>query len=105
MKNRISYGLLICLAMFFAFSGVGLAETSSSVTVSFTIPVMPGLNAPLIEENKTVDQQIAAKQENAQAQQEIQTSSPPLIQTEKQEEKTVAKGESSQVMVKTIYSR
>lgn len=87
---------MIDLTILLILTGKSSAQTTSSVAVSFTIPVMPGLNAPLIEENKTVKPQpTAAAQQNVEPQKETKNSTPALIQTEKQEEK----------IVKTYYSR
>jgi len=96
MKRLLIIGLMIGLAILLILAGKSFAQTTSSVTVSFTIPVMPGLNAPLIEENKTVKPQPeATTQQNVEPQKETKNSTPALIQTEKQEEK----------IVKTYYSR
>ncbi len=103
MKNKIIFLSLICLAILFSWAGVSWAGTTSSVAVSFSIPVIPGLNAPLIEQTQPATPQAATKQ--AAPQQETIASNQAPVQTKQQEEKITIQTQDSQAMVKTIYSR
>lgn len=95
--KKLVVELIACLIMISCAAGVSFAQTSASVTVSFTIPVMPGLNAPLIEkeEIKAEPQKLSEEKEAAPTQ-ETALQEPQLIQQDAQDEK---------VIVKTFYSR
>jgi hypothetical protein len=95
--RRVIIELFACLIVISCAAGVIYAQTSASVSVSFTIPVMPGLNAPLMErEEAKAEPQKQAEENGVAAQEENVTPEPQLIQQDSEGEK---------VLVKTFYSR
>jgi hypothetical protein len=102
--RRIIIELIACLITISCAEGVSFAQTTASVTVSFNIPVMPGLNAPLIEkEEKRIEEeeikaepQKQSEDKEAVPMQETALQEPQLIQQDAQDGK---------VLVKTFYSR
>lgn len=95
--RKIIIELIACLITIPCAAGVVFAETSACVTVTFSIPVMPGLNAPLIEEEeiKAEPQKQSGEKETVPAQ-ETALQEPQLIQQDAQDGK---------VLVKTFYNR
>ena len=92
------------LIILLSLANVVFAGDSLSLSISCTIPVIPGVNAPLIEQetSKTVE---TAAQPKAKPEERIQPQTPTMIQEDSQEEKTASDGQKSAVIVKTIYSR
>ena len=105
MKKRIIYGILTVTTMLFAFSAIGFAETNASVTVTFTIPVMPGLNAPLIEENKLINSAPTATELNQVQQENLELQSSLPVNKETNEGKVENTTGGPFAVLKTIYSR
>ena len=104
MKNLL-VGPAVALAIVLAMAGLALAGSTASVTVSCSIPVMPGLNAPLIEEEGIKTQEnINAKQKIA-AQKETPQESIALPQQDIDKEEKIVEGGNSAMAVKTYYSR
>lgn len=108
MKNTFKKSMAV-LVIFLAFIGNLRAEDSFSVPVTCIIPAVPGVNAPLIEEdtpkpsaNTNYQQGITIKDE---IKSETKEQAPTMIQEDKEQEITLAKGKTSLVIVKTIYSR
>ncbi|MCM8790069.1 MAG: hypothetical protein NC916_03525 [Candidatus Omnitrophica bacterium] len=94
MKKIISE-LIVCLAAITCVADV-FAETSACVTVTFSIPVMPGLNAPLIEKEEIkAEPQKQDEEKQVDSREETKPSEPQLIQQD---------SEDAQVLVKTFYS-
>jgi len=103
MRTKIT---LACLIIFLSLVNYASAGDSATFTVSCTIPSIPGVNAPSFEETtvrSSAERQPAAeKQETIQA--EENEEAPAMIQ-EDSEETMLAEGTSSEIIVKTIYSR
>lgn len=79
------------------------AGESISMTISCTIPAIPGLNAPMIEEEiQKADTPVEAE---ALHQKELKPEAPTTIQEDSQEEKLITEAEESFAIVKTIYDR
>lgn len=91
MKRNFIISAIISLLL----AGVACAGDNLSLSISCTIPAIPGLNAPLIEEETL----------KVESQKEIQPQSPTMIQQDNQEEKLMYEEQNSLVLVKTIYSR
>lgn len=105
MKKFLLKTLLFAIMIALSGFGKSLAGTNASFAVSFTIPVMPGINAPLIEEDKIKTQEEASLEQTAKAQEEKQESSPELIQQDEQQKEIIANGQQPEMLVKTLYSR
>lgn len=104
MKNiglRVSIiGLVILLSAVEAFAG-----DSRSISMSCTIPAIPGVNVPLIEEKTLQTEAKPASQTALDSQKEIPQPAPAMIQQDTQEEKAINESQKTLVMVKTLYSR
>jgi len=97
--------LFICLIVFVSAAGICAAETSASFGVTCSIPVMPGINAPLIEKQEVVMQVDSDKKQVAAAEEAGTAIIPAEPQEKIEEEKITGKEEQPIVIVKTIYSR
>lgn len=96
--------MLVMLTL--AYADTGLAGDSLSLSVSCTIPAIPGVNSPLIEEEKISETEVdTATKPMSKPQEEPLPESPQMIQQDSQEEETVDDGQRSVVIVRTIYSR
>lgn len=104
MKKTSTF-VLVLIVLAFLFTNVALAGDSLSFSISCTIPAIPGVNAPLIEEEKTQAKQDTPIQAKSEPQKETQTQAPTMILQDTQEEKINSEGQNSLVIVKTIYSR
>lgn len=101
MEKILMIGLLII-----SLIGRAWAQDSFSISVSCSIPAVPGLNAPLIEEETPrVTETDEFTQKDAKNQEEIRLESPTLLQEDKEKQIQLAEGETSTVIVQTIYSR
>ncbi len=89
MKSIISKVTLILLVVFLA-AGNLWAGNSESFVVKCTIPAVPGVNAPLIEEEKITASTAPAQEQSQQA---------------AQVETTTKSEQGTSVTVKTIYDR
>lgn len=74
------------------------AENSASIAVSCTIPAIPGVNVPLIQE-KTPNLELNTAQE------EIADTNTAVVFQKDTEEIRLAEGEKSLVNVQTFYNR
>lgn len=89
--NRITVYLVILIAIFVLLQGNVFAGSNSySIMVSCTIPAIPGVNVPLVEEESANTQQQQAQEEE--------------VQVEK-EQILPSSQEGSFVITKSIYSR
>lgn len=88
MKNLMLRKLVIVLLILFSLVKYSAAADSQTIGVTFTIPAVPGLNAPLIEETKQLNE--------------------PALQAEDQNEPaaSVTKEEKLEgITVQTVYAR
>ena len=76
---------------------LGYSGDSYSIKLSCTIPVIPGVNAPLVNDNAN-----KAEADNAEAQEESNSST--TFESD-EEDMRLVKGETQTVAVKTIYSQ
>lgn len=102
-KTLLFVSLLIVLA--FLSANTVFAGDSLSLSISCTIPAIPGLNAPLIEEETSRIETGTSAQQKPESGKETQPQTPALIQQDTQEEKIISEGQKSLVTVKTLYSR
>lgn len=89
MKNLFA-NIISSLMIIMILSSMAFAEDKAAIRASCSIPAIPGLNAPLIEE-KSVKSQTSAPQ--------------PAAQQEEKEEIILAEAKSNTVIVQTFYSR
>lgn len=61
MKKRLLKNTLVSLVILFNFAGIALAGDSVSLSVSCTIPSIPGVNAPPFETTANADIQENSK--------------------------------------------
>jgi hypothetical protein len=81
-------------------------NSSSTIAVSCSIPVVPGLNAPPYQRKlEAIDPAIQAKQENLQPAVTQEPQAAQFIQETKEKEITLASGNTASVAVETIYVR
>ncbi len=106
MKNaffkKVTIGLLIVLST----AGLSLAGDSASISISCTIPAIPGINVPLItEETKGLglNNSTAAEKNAVSAGEEINNTTA-LFQKDTEEIRRL-EGKNCLVTLKTIYSR
>lgn len=76
-----------------------------SLSVSCTIPAIPGLNVPLIEEETLKTQADTAREEKVELQIETTEQPPQTIQEDTPKEQLTDQEQNALVMVKTFYSR
>ena len=87
--------VIITVVLFLSVADLGFTDnTSASFPVSCSIPLMPGLNAPLIEKNELKPQTDAMVEQKAEVKKEDKENPQELIQED-----------DYAVMVKTFYSR
>lgn len=101
MNKKIS-GSAIVTVMLLVLTGLAFAGDSGSFYVSCTIPLIPGVNAPLIEEETVKTQKDTTVQQNTEPQSQPQETAPEQIQ---QEDKTTNDNSRPLVLVKTLYDR
>ena len=105
MKNRELIKSLAALIMVLSMAGLAVAGSTASLTVSCTIPVMPGLNAPLIEQDALKTQANAKAERKIETQQELVQDGATLPQQDTNREEVVTEDGNSAIIVKTYYSR
>ena len=94
-------GLMILLfLMDAAQAGDGI-----SLSISCTIPAIPGVNAPLIEGETLKTQTDSTTQQKIEPQAETQSQTPVMVQQDTQKEEITSEEQDSLVTVKTLYSR
>ena len=101
MKRTLVISLIIVLSLI----DVTQANDNFSISVSCSIPAVPGLNVPFIEKETLETQADTAATQQVESQQESQPQSLSMIQQDTQEEKKISQEQKSLVLVKTIYSR
>jgi hypothetical protein len=96
--------MFVVLLILLAMADLAKAE-EASFTISCTIPAIPGLNAPLIvEEKPQTNVANPAPTTTVKSQTETQEQAPAMIQEEQKERKT-SENQDTLVIVKTVYSR
>lgn len=101
--NKIS---IICLIIILFFTGAAKAAESMVYSVSCSIPEVPGLNAPLIEEETIKPQPNTPEvkiDNDTKGKTEEQIST--IVEEDTGKTPSVADKEKSFIIVKTIYSR
>jgi len=98
--------LLIALLIVFSMISIAAAE-SKSYTISCTIPAIPGVNAPPLLEQKTVQNvpEINMAQRAETANEAVNNAVLPTVQKEESNQIQLANGETKTMTVQTFYSR
>ena len=105
MKN-MWLNLIMGVIFLLSLADIVLAGDNLSMSISCTIPAIPGLNAPLIEEETSKTDMDVPVQSKTESQTEVQSPAPAMIEQDTQEEKVIQEeDQKSLVMLKTIYSR
>ena len=102
MKNILIKTLIAILMVFLSIAHV-LAGDSATLAISCSIPAIPGVNVPLLEE-KSLRAPADIPQETTE-EPEKETPQPMLVQDDTKEEQVTSTGQQTLVAVKTIYSR
>ena len=86
---------VIFLMLFLSMTGAAIAADNAPISVSCSIPVVPGLNAPPLSAQPTeIDETITQKQDTSSA-----------IEESTQKEIMLADGSTSSLVTQTIYMR
>jgi hypothetical protein len=94
--------VILSLMVAFILVGSCLAADSVTVSVSCTIPSVPGLNAPGVLDEKYIERPVG----DNQASQEESITSASTEQIQKQEsELRLAEGKTQAILVQTLYSK
>lgn len=104
MKNSFIYKSVIAFVILLSIFGVSIAGDNASISVSCSIPVVPGLNAPSIEEKIIESNATTTARQDIEIKKDPQKQEPTIIQ-ESSEKILLADGNTSSVIVQTIYSR
>jgi len=102
MHNRLMYGFVIFLMLFLSTVDVAMAGDNAPLSVSCSIPVVPGLNAPPFTTKTEKTEAAISTQQNEDKTQEQASST---IQEETQEEIMLADRSTSSLITQTIYLR
>ena len=102
--TKIVFLVLLSVTMVLCAVVEGFAGNTYSYTVSCTIPAIPGVNAPMIEEEMTIQPETKAQQPAGDQDSDMEVQQPQEIQ-EEENKIVLAEGVTSKRMVKTIYSR
>jgi len=104
MKKRLIL-LAIAITLSLVYINVGLTQDNISLSISCTIPAIPGVNAPLIEEESIKTEADISTPSSPRFQKDADSQDPELIQQDLPQEEQGNKGQPSIVVLRTIYSR
>jgi hypothetical protein len=100
--KKVFCKLVIGLAILLSLSVAAQAESSFSVPISCIIPAVPGVNAPLNEgEAQPTGQNAGITESGSQEEKSI----PTMIQEDSAGETVLVKGETTSIIIQTIYPR
>jgi hypothetical protein len=96
----------VILTIFLTFSNLDFALAEVSLTVSCIMPVIAGINTPMIEQESVRPQtsETTTQQQMNAVQNEIKTQTPSMLQADKE---GIMQGSQTAVpiVIKTLYSR
>jgi hypothetical protein len=105
MKRILVMSAVFALLLF-AGGNAAFAGDRVDIAVSCTIPVIPGVNAPYLEQQVVLADTTPRPSDNASSLQEDQQGqSSPLIEEETKDKDVTNEGEKEMVLVKTFYVR
>lgn len=104
MKKILKNSLLVLMLILSLQEGVK-AQDAATLSVSCTIPAIPGVNAPaLIEEETIKEKSDILIRQGAEKQEERKESHPAMIQEDSEKSASFG-GKAGLIVVKTVYSR
>ncbi|MGD9015275.1 MAG: hypothetical protein PVI33_04555 [Candidatus Omnitrophota bacterium] len=103
--KRISVLLALFLILSLLNINAGFTQDNISLSISCTIPSIPGVNAPLIEEESVKTETDTPAPTTPQTQKEAPAESSQMVEQENQPQVQDNKGQKSIVVLRTIYSR
>ena len=103
--KRIRMISMLGLIIWLCLANLVFAGDNLSIPISCTIPAIPGVNVPLIEEETFKTKTDTPQQPKVESQQETQPQTPAMIQEDTQGEMVISEDQKSLIIVKTIYSR
>jgi hypothetical protein len=99
MKTMLT-GLALFSLLLFLGAGNVFAGDSVSIAVSCTVPVIPGVNTPLLEAQATIVNSASRISKNGELPEQT-----PVLQEDTEEENLNTENEKDIVLVKTFYAR
>ena len=96
---------VIFLMLFLSMTGASIAADNAPISVSCSIPVVPGLNAPPFNTKTTETEATITVQQDSAIENKTPEQTSPTIQEESQEEIILADGNSSLLVKQTVYIR
>ena len=98
---------MITLMLWLSLAGYVFAGESVTLQFSCTIPAIPGVNAPLIEEENVQTNAESPQEPEAIPEEQTQpeSESPKMIQEDSQTQYRTSDNQESLVVVRTLYSR
>jgi hypothetical protein len=99
--KKISITITLALLVLLLATDVCLCGDSSTIMISCTIPAIPGVNAPLIEENARINAPVNSDFKVEKTEEQAIS----MIQQDAQVEKNIGTKDNSLVLIKTVYSR
>lgn len=103
MKKAALFSLLAALITLVITPGAFAQGNRQSIAISCVIPAIPGVNAPLIEEE--AEDLVSAQAEAKAKGEETNLQMPEMIQESQSKAQINDRGEKSLTLVKTLYSR
>jgi hypothetical protein len=104
MKRHLWKKLIILAMIILSIADKSLADDSVAISVTCTIPIMPGINAPLIESAELKPQTDVAGEQKNEIQKDNSGQTAILIQQDAEKE-LISQEEKKVILVKTYYSR
>ena len=99
--KKILIKITLVLLVLPLLTDVCICGESSTIMISCTIPSIPGVNAPLIEENARINASMKPDYQKEKTEQQDLA----VIQQDTQVEKNIGNKDNSLLLIKTIYSR
>jgi len=104
MKNLLTK-MAVVLTIVLSMTGLALAGSTATVTVSCSIPLMPGLNTPLLEAETVKTQEETSVEQKTQEPKQTKQENETLMSQESVREEKAAEVGKTAMTVKTYYSR
>jgi len=105
MKNTLFKKILLGLIILISTVNISLAGDSISIAVSCSIPAIPGVNVPMIEEASVRTDQDQVAQKEIKAQEETKEEAPQAVSPAPEKEMLLTEEKTNSVIMQTLYSR
>jgi len=103
--NKKTIGIMITVILVFSQIACALAGDSITFSVTATIPLIPGVNAPMIETEELRKVELPSQVASTPQEQPAQNQPMPAIQQEDTSTRSLTQGRIVPVLTKTFYSR